>query len=55
MATELFTFDCSNIDCVSYGRTDQIEVDTEAILVCGDCGTELRNEYTEIDPPIGGE
>lgn len=48
MANELFTLDCPNTDCVSHGRTDQIEIDTEAIVVCGDCGAELRNEFPEL-------
>lgn len=51
MAIELFTLNCPNIDCVSHGRVDQIEVDTKSIVVCGDCGAEIRNEYTELDPP----
>jgi uncharacterized CHY-type Zn-finger protein len=48
MATEMFCVNCPDENCSSFGREDEIEVDAESTVICGDCGRHLRDFP---DPP----
>ena len=47
--TEMFRVNCQDANCPSFEREDEIEVDVQSIVICGDCGAELKNNASEVE------